>query len=233
MNFKDEIQSFFGISLTLRQENKFEEYYKFLIEYNEITNLTRITEKNEVYYKHFFDSLSILKFFDINQIETICDMGSGAGFPSIPLKILFPHLKITIIDSLNKRIKFLEQLCQKLGLEQVSLNHQRIEDYSSIHQNKFDLVTARALGNMQLIIELGLPMTKINGYFVAYKSAGYLEELEKSKSAITKLGSVIEDTFEFDLPNDLGTRVLIKLKKLKHVMGYPRTFAQIKSKPLK
>jgi 16S rRNA (guanine527-N7)-methyltransferase len=233
MNFKEDINQFFGIEINSHQLSQFEAYYQFLIEYNEITNLTRIVEKKDVYYKHFYDSLSILKVIDFNQIKTICDMGSGAGFPSIPLKIIFPHLKVIIIDSLNKRINFLVELCKRLSLDHVELFHDRVEDYAKSHQNCYDIVTARALGNMRIISEMGIPMTKENGCFVAYKSLEYKEELTEAKSTIQFLGGSIKDIFEMDLPYDLGFRVLIKIKKEKHIIGYPRTYAQMLKKPLK
>jgi len=233
MNFKEDIYQYFGFELSLNQIKQFEDYYRFLIEYNEITNLTRIVEKKDVYYKHFYDSLTVLNIIDFKNINTICDMGSGAGFPSIPLKILFPHLKITIIDSLNKRINFLIDLCKRLSLESVELIHGRVEEYAKFHQNYFDIVTARALGKLVLISEMGLPMTKINGWFISYKSIEYQEELKEARLPIKNLGGSIVDIYEMNLPYDFGYRVLIKVKKDKHIEGFPRAYAQMLKKPLK
>jgi 16S rRNA (guanine527-N7)-methyltransferase len=232
MEFKEHVKQIFKIELTSDQENQFKFYYDYLIEYNKIINLTRIVEKNEVYYKHFFDSLTLINAIEFNKIETICDMGSGAGFPSIPLKILFPHLKITIIDSLNKRIIFLKNLVEKLKLENVNLIHDRIEEYSRVNQNKFDLTTARALGNMSLITEMAIPMTKVEGLFIAMKAANYENELNQARNLIKKLGSVIININNFDLPDNYGTRTHIVLKKEKYVGGYPRSFTQMTNNPL-
>jgi 16S rRNA (guanine527-N7)-methyltransferase len=232
MEFKEHVKQIFKIELTSDQENQFKFYYDYLIEYNKIINLTRIVEKNEVYYKHFFDSLTLINAIEFNKIETICDMGSGAGFPSIPLKILFPHLKITIIDSLNKRIIFLKNLVEKLNLENIDLIHDRIEEYSRVNQNKFDLTTARALGNMSLITEMAIPMTKVDGHFIAMKAANYENELNQARNLIKKLGSVITSINNFDLPDNYGTRTHIVLKKEKYVSGYPRSFTQMTNNPL-
>jgi 16S rRNA (guanine527-N7)-methyltransferase len=230
--FKDDVMNEFGISLTAEQEVLFNLYFHELIDYNSHTNLTRITDENEVYYKHFFDSLTLIKVIDLNKVESICDMGAGAGFPSMPLKILFPHLKITIIDSLKKRINFLDILMNKLSFKEVTLVHDRIEIYAQSHKEKFDIVTARALGNMQLILELGVPMTKVNGYFVAYKSSQYHEELENSKQALKILNASVEEINAFSLPRNYGERTLIKIKKNAKTMGYPRSYAVMIKKPL-
>jgi 16S rRNA (guanine527-N7)-methyltransferase len=232
MEFSKDIKEILNIDLSSDQENQFKIYYDYLIEYNKITNLTRIVEKNEVYYKHFFDSLTLTNSVDLSIIESVCDMGSGAGFPSIPLKIVFPHLKITIIDSLNKRIIFLKNLVEKLNLKNVELIHDRIENYSKKNQNKFDLTTARALGNMSLITEMAIPMTKVEGYFIAMKASNYESELDQSKDIIKKIGSVIKCINNFDLPNNYGTRTHIVLKKEKYVGGYPRSYAQMTNNPL-
>jgi len=231
MNFKENLKSL-KIELTEEQLRLFEVYYSFLLEYNQITNLTRITDHEEVFYKHFYDSLTLADTIDIDKTSSICDMGSGAGFPSLPLKIIFPHLNVTIVDSLNKRIKFLEQLIEKLNIKNVTLVHDRVETYAIQHQNAFDLVTARALGNMSLISEMGIPMTKKNGYFVAYKAVRYEEEIKESEHALKVLGSEVENIKHFDLPKSFGSRVLIVIKKNKSILGYPRSFAIMTKNPL-
>jgi 16S rRNA (guanine527-N7)-methyltransferase len=174
----------------------------------------------------------MLRVIDIAGIESMCDMGAGAGFPSIPIKILFPHVNVTIIDSLNKRIKFLEILKEKLELTDVYLVHDRIENFAIKNQNKFDIVTARALGALPLICELGIPMLKVHGHFIAYKSSAYIDELNSCTNALKILGSSISQIEEFSLPMQFGDRTLVKIIKKKQTNGYPRSFATILKKPL-
>jgi len=232
MNFKEDLLKELNVEISEEQSIQFELYYHFLIEYNRITNLTRITEKEEVYYKHFYDSLTLVKSIDFNQIESMCDMGSGAGFPSIPLKIIYPHLKITIVDSLNKRIIFLNQLVEKLKLAHIILIHDRVEVFAIKHQMKFDLVTARALGSLSLISEMGIPMIKIGGKFIALKGANYEKEYKESIKGIEYLGCKIDETKQYILPNQYGTRFHIVISKIKHIQGYPRQFSIMSKKPL-
>lgn len=232
MTFKEHIKDAIGIELSEVQENQFEQYFQFLVEYNRITNLTRIVEKEEVYYKHFYDSFLVATSIDMTSIASMCDMGSGAGFPSIPLKIIFPHLSITIVDSLNKRIVFLDKLVKLLSLDRISLVHDRVELYAIKHQSAFDVVTARALGDLSLITEMGLPMTKIGGWFIGLKGVNYESEFNQAKSGIARLGGTISFVHHKDIPRDFGHRVIIGIKKEKHVEGYPRTFAQMTQKPL-
>jgi len=232
MKFKDDLKKYLDIDLSDKQIDQFQTYYEFLIEYNKNINLTSITEMDEVYYKHFFDSLTALKYIDFNDINSLCDMGSGAGFPSLPLKIIYPHLEITIIDSLNKRLLFLERLIDKLKFDQVILIHDRIENYALNHQNHFDFVTARALGDLSLISEMGLPMTKIEGHFLAYKGQNIEEELGKAISGIQKLGGKIETLYSFELPYEYGGRSLVYITKIKEVKNFPRNFQLMKNKPL-
>lgn len=230
--FKEDVKKYLNIELNDTQISQFDVYYTYLITYNQTINLTRITEEHEVYYKHFFDSLSLVKSIDFNYIKTICDMGSGAGFPSIPLKIVFPHLEVTIIDALNKRIVFLNQLIEKLNISDVTLIHDRIEHFALAHQESFDFVTARALGHLSLISEMGIPMAKVNGYFMGLKAQNYEEELKESEQAIKKLGGNIKHIETFDLPYQYGHRVHINIEKIKHVKGFPRSYAHMIKKPL-
>ncbi|MDI6453667.1 16S rRNA (guanine(527)-N(7))-methyltransferase RsmG [Peloplasma aerotolerans] len=232
MSVKEDLLRNLKISLDEKQEEQFEKYYAFLIEYNKKINLTRITEKKEVYYKHFYDSLTIVQTVDMANINSICDMGSGAGFPSIPLKIIYPDLDVTIIDSLNKRITFLNELTNLLEISNVHLIHDRIETFAIKHQKKYDLVIARALGNMQLITEMGLPMTKPGGYLVAYKALNYDLELSQASACINKLGGKISDVRTFELPQEFGHRVHVVVNKVKHVDGYPRSFVKMTKNPL-
>lgn len=232
MNFKRDVEVLLGQSLSQEQIVQFEVYYQFLIEYNQITNLTRITEKNEVYYKHFFDSLSLINICDFNRVFSLCDMGAGAGFPSLPLKILYPHLEVTIVDSLGKRITFLTKLIKILNMQQVNLVHDRVEVFAKSHQQIFDVVTARALGHLSMICEMGLPMVKQNGYFLAPKGVNYEVEIEEAKKSIIRLGGSIMQIKAFDLPHEYGHRANILIQKNKHIQGYPRSYALMSSKPL-
>lgn len=232
MTFKEDVKKYLNIELSDFQISQFDVYYTYLITYNKTTNLTRITDEHEVYYKHFFDSLSLVKTLDFRHIESICDMGSGAGFPSIPLKIVYPHLKITIIDSLNKRIIFLNQLIEKLNISDITPIHDRIEHFALTHQETFDFVTARALGHLSLISEMGIPMTKVGGHFMGLKAQNYEEEFNSSKHAIKMLGGVLKQIETFDLPYQYGHRVHINIEKIKHVKGFPRNYAQMIKKPL-
>lgn len=182
-----------GITLSAEQMQQFADYYQLLVETNEHVNLTRITEKDEVYLKHFYDSIT--GAFAEPRLEseelTLCDIGAGAGFPSLPLKIAFPQLKVTIVDSLNKRIAFLEALVAKLGLTDVTLIHDRAETFSaknSPYREKFDIVTARAVARLSVLSELCLPAAKVGGEFIAYKASAAPEELQQGGAAIKRLG---------------------------------------------
>lgn len=232
MNFRQDLLEILDVEITDEQLQTLNVYYQYLIEYNKTTNLTRITETDEVYYKHFYDSLTLAKTIDMKKIQTVCDMGSGAGFPSLPLKIIFPHLKITIVDSLNKRIIFLEKLVDKIGLTNVDLIHDRVEHYAKAYQAAFDLVTARALGSMSLISEMGIPMTKIGGYFIGLKGINYENEMIEAGHGIELLGGKISEIIKHELPHQYGTRFHIVIKKIKHVSGYPRQYAVMMKKAL-
>ena len=216
-----------NIELSDKQYNQFELYYETLIEWNNRINLTAITNKEDVFIKHFYDSICLVKSIDFNN-QTLLDVGSGAGFPSIPLKILFPDIKITIIDALNKRIKFLELLCDKLNIE-VELIHGRAEEYSRKHC--FDLTTARAVANLTMLSELCIPFVKIDGLFLAMKGHKSKEEIENSEKSIELLGGkIIEDLSYIIMDQE---RHIIKVEKIsKTPKMYPRKFNQIKSNPL-
>ena len=200
--------------------------------YNEHTNLTRITNRDDVDIKHFYDSLALAKTLDLSQVKTLYDMGSGAGFPSIPLKLIYPHLEITIIDSLGKRIAFLKQLIETLDLKDIHLVYDRIETHAKSHQQACDVVIARALGRLPMILEMGIPMLKVDGRFVAYKGHHYKEELNESQQAMKRLETTLEHIVSYDLPKDMGHHVHLVFVKKQHVSGYPRQFAVMKKKPL-
>lgn len=220
-----------NINLTDKQLNDLDTYYKMLIDYNNHTNLTRITEENEVYLKHFYDSLTLVKIVNLDN-QSLLDVGTGAGFPGLVLKIVFPNLKVTLVDSLNKRIIFLNSVIEKLKLENIVAIHARAEEYAKENKEKYDIVTSRAVANLNMLSELCIPFVKIGGYFIPMKAEAE-EELNFSKKAIETLGGVIKDIIIFKLPYEKGTRTLIKIeKKVKTNVKFPRKFSEIKKKPL-
>lgn len=233
MNKKEFIEALkeLDIVLTEKQLNDLDTYYKMIIDYNSHTNLTRITDENDVYLKHFYDSITLAKSVKLDS-QSLLDVGTGAGFPGLVLKIVFPNLKVTLVDSLNKRIIFLKSVIEKLGLKNIEAIHSRAEDFAISNRESFDIVTSRAVANLSILSELCLPLVKVGGSFIAMK-ADAKEELEKASLAIKTLGGVIKDTIIFDLPNDGGTRNLIKVeKKDKTNVKYPRKFNEIKKNPL-
>lgn len=223
----------YHITLTEKQLQQFETYFTMLVEWNEKMNLTNITEKEDVYLKHFYDSLT-LAFYHKLENQSICDIGAGAGFPSIPLKIVFPDIKVTIVDSLNKRITFLNALFEALELDGVKAVSARAEEYAATHRESYDIVTARAVARFEILDELCLPLVKPNGYFIALKGASGKEEYDAAKSGITKLGGKLESMHEFTLPNHDDKRMNYYIKKVNKTPNkYPRAFAKIKKSPLK
>ncbi len=221
-----------GITLSESQQAKLHAYYEFLKKENEVMNLTAITDLEGVYYKHFYDSLTLAKAIDLNEVTTLLDIGSGAGFPGIVLKIVYPHLKLTIVDSLNKRILFLGRLLKALEIEGVELVCDRAELYATRKRNYFDLVTARAVAPIEVLDELALPLVKVGGYLIAMKAQHFQTELERANKGIQILGGKVESIISLELPNQLGERHLLKIKKVKENNAYPRAFKDIKSKPL-
>lgn len=219
--FIEEIEKL-GIHITENQLNQLEKFYELLISWNEKINLTRITEKEDVYLKHFYDSLTLIKTIDLTQDLSLCDVGTGAGFPGVVLKIVFPNLKITLIDSLQKRINYLNEVIKELNLQNIEAIHTRAEDYARKNRETYDIVTARAVANLKIISELCIPMIKENGYFIAMK-ANATEEIAASKTMIIELGAKLENTIEFILPIENSNRTLIKIKKIKKTNSkYPR-----------
>ena len=217
-----------GINLTEEQLNKLEKFYELLISWNEKMNLTRITEKEEVYLKHFYDSLTLSKVIDLTKDLTLCDVGSGAGFPGIVLKIAFPNLKIKLIDSLQKRVNYLNEIIKDLELTDIEAIHTRAEDYAKNHREEYNIVTARAVANLRVLSELCIPMVKVNGYFIAMKSS-IEEEKEESKEILKKLNSNIEHIETFYLPIENSLRNIVKIKKLdKTNPVYPRRIEKMK-----
>lgn len=227
-----------GIALSVTQMEQFADYYHLLVQTNEHVNLTRITEKNEVYLKHFYDSITGV-FAEPrlqNETLTLCDIGAGAGFPSLPLKIAFPQLKVTIVDSLNKRIAFLNDLVAKLGLENVTLIHDRAETFSakqSPYREKFDVVTARAVARLAVLSELCLPAVKVGGEFIAYKASAAPEELQQGGTAIKKLGGKVQKTVTLTLPGTDDERNIIVIDKVQSTPNkYPRRPGLPSKKPI-
>ena len=218
-----------GIELTSQQLEKLNQFYELLILWNQKMNLTRIIEKEDVYLKHFYDSLTLSKVIDLNQDLTICDVGSGAGFPGIVLKICFPNLKITLLDSLQKRVNYLNEIIKELDLKNIEAIHTRAEDYAKQNREKFDIVTARAVANLKILSELCIPMVKVNGLFIAMK-ANIEEEIENSTEILNKLDSKIERIETFYLPIENSIRNIILIEKLKPTNTlYPRRIEKIKT----
>ena len=225
----------FGIDLSEEQKWQLHRYYELLVEWNEKMNLTGITEVNEVYLKHFYDSLiGFLMFEEIGNCRTLCDVGSGAGFAALPVKIVFPHLKMDLVDSLGKRVNFLNHVINETKLKDIQAYHSRAEEYAGRHRESFDIVTARAVARLNILSELCVPLVKEEGYFIALKGQTGEDELIESKRALETLGVQIIDVKQIELPEEAGSRTNIYTKKHKKTPNkYPRAYGQIKNKPLK
>lgn len=214
-----------GISLDEEKKQQFIKFYELLTEWNKVMNLTGITEFEEVLQKHFIDSLAIQKVTDMGETDTVIDVGTGAGFPGIPLKIAFPHLKITLLDSLQKRIRFLDEVVQTLNLKGVTTIHGRAEEYArrKEHREKYQICVSRAVANLSSLAEYCLPFVKKGGYFISYKSGNIEEELSRSENAVKILGGEIENTVYFQLPGSDIERSFVLIKKKENTPGkYPR-----------
>lgn len=224
-----------GITLTDKQKKQFETYFRLLVEWNEKINLTAITDKEEVYLKHFYDSIApILQGYIDNSPLSILDIGAGAGFPSIPMKILYPEIDITIIDSLNKRINFLNILANELELSGVHFFHGRAEDFGQdkVFRAKFDIVTARAVARMQVLAELTIPFLKVNGRLIALKAAAAEEELISAEKALKTLFSQVTVNKNYKLPKGDDRNITIVSKKKETPNKYPRKAGTPNKKPL-
>lgn len=228
--FIEEVKNL-GIEVTDEKIVQLEKYYELLIEYNKVMNLTGIVDKEEVYLKHFYDSLTIAKIIDLNKENNLCDLGSGAGFPGIVLKIFYPELNIVLIDSLNRRIIFLNKIIEELDLKNIVAIHTRIEDYAKNNKEKFDIVTARAVAPLNILLELGINLVKVGKYFIAMK--GNIQNEPNFKNAIETLNCNLDNTIEFKLPIENSNRSLIKIRKAKSTNKlFPRKYSDIKKKPL-
>ena len=226
-----------NFKLNENQINQFNQYFTSLIETNKKVNLTRITEKDDVYLKHFFDSITPLFTFGeiFTKSRTLCDVGAGAGFPSIPLKIMVPELRVTIVDSLGKRLNFLQELVTQLDLKNVALVHGRAEDVGQNKQyrEQFDIVTARAVANMAVLSEYCLPLVKKNGNFIALKGPKAEDELKSSQKALKTLGGKTTAVKELQLPHSSEDRTLILVKKVQATpKKYPRQAGTPHRKPI-
>lgn len=214
-----------NIELSELQKQQFIDYYELLVEWNSFMNLTTITEFDDVIKKHFVDSISLIKAIDLSESKSLIDIGTGAGFPGIPLKIVFPNLKITLLDSLNKRVKFLNEVISKLGLTDITALHGRAEDFAKpdLLREKFDLCVSRAVANLSTLCEYCLPYVKVGGYFISYKSEKIVEEMATAKHAIFLLGGELKEQVDFNLPNsDIYRNMIVISKKQLTAKKYPR-----------
>lgn len=223
------------LELTDTQFEQFDKYYELLIEKNKVMNLTAITEYEEVIKKHFIDSLSIIKIFKTSDKISVLDMGTGAGFPGIPLKIVYPNYNITLLDSLNKRVNFLNEVITELKLDDICAVHARAEDYvkNSNIRESYDLVVSRAVAKLASLSEYCLPYVKLNGIFISYKACNIEEELSESMKAISVLGGKAVSEKSFYLPNSDIQRTLIMIKKTKQTpKQYPRSAGKPTKEPI-
>lgn len=220
------------IALNEQQLAQLERYYELLVEWNEKMNLTGITERDAVYEKHFFDSISLAFFVDMKEKRNLADIGSGAGFPSLPLKIVFPHLQVLIVDSLNKRIGFLKHVVEELGLEQVEAVHGRAEDVARMAQYRdaYELVTARAVARLAVLNEFCLPFVKPGGLFAGMKGASLAEELQEADYSLKELKGRVSKQFELRLPNEQSERHIVCIEKL---AATPKKYPRKAGTPLK
>ena len=243
--FEKDLQNL-GISLTEKQIEQFLTYYEMLVEWNEVMNLTAITEYDEVMKKHFIDSISLIKAYDVSKKVTVIDVGTGAGFPGLALKIAYPELQVTLLDSLNKRIQFLNAVIEKLGLKGVNTIHGRAEDFSkpvsggkgagkakdsdTFLREKYDLCVSRAVANLSTLSEYCLPFVKVGGQFISYKSEKITEEMAAAENAIRLLGGKVKNQIEFKLPDSDIYRNLFVIEKVKDT---PKKFPRKAGLPAK
>ena len=227
--FKTEVKKL-GIEVTDEEISKLEKYADLLKEWNEKINLTAITEKEQVFLKHFYDSLTLVKIINLDKVDNLCDLGTGAGFPGLVLKIFFPQLKLTLVDALNKRINFLDVVVKELSLENITLVHARAEEYGRNHRECFDMVTARALSSFPILLEYSASLLKVHGHLIAMRG---LDDSSDGIDALKVLNLKINNVLEFKLPFEESNRTLVDVIKVdKTLQKYPRRYAEIKKKTL-
>ena len=227
--FKIEVKKL-GIEVTDEEISKLEKYADLLKEWNEKINLTAITEKEQVFLKHFYDSLTLVKIINLDKVDNLCDLGTGAGFPGIVLKIFFPQLKLTLVDALKKRINFLDVVVKELSLENVTLVHARAEEYGKDHRECFDVITARALSSFPILLEYSASLLKVHGHLIAMRG---LDDSSDGINALKVLNLKINNVLEFKLPFEESNRTLVDVIKVdKTPQKYPRRYAEIKKKTL-
>jgi len=229
--FNQTLEKYSIIKLSELQKEQFQLYYETLIEFNKHTNLTSIIEVEDFIIKHIIDSVWILNNVSLKKHTKVIDIGTGPGFPGIPLKIMNPEMELTLIDSNGKKIKFLKEIKEKLDID-VEIIYDRAEEFSKNNLKTYDVVVSRAVAQLSELIEIVIPMLKEQGIFYAYKGANVKEELLGANRALKILHSKVVDVFNFTLPNEKGNRSIIQIKKNKHIEGYPRTYQQIKKKGL-
>ena len=220
-----------NLTLTAEQLNQFEKYYEILVIENEKYNLTAITKKEDVYLKHFYDSLTLTKIIDLNN-QSLCDIGTGAGFPGIVLKIVYPTLKVTLLDATEKKCKFIQKVIDNLRLKDIEVINERAEIFSKVNREKYDIVTSRAVAPLKHLLEYSVPLVKINGYYIAMKGE-ITKEIENIDIYYKKLDIIKDKILTFQLPFEKSTRTLIRYQKLKETnQKYPRKYKEIKNKKL-
>lgn len=231
----EKLSSDIGYHILDQQMNQFNDFYEMLVEKNKVMNLTAITEYDEVVLKHFIDSIVIYKRISEDNVESIMDVGTGAGFPGIPLKILFPEIRLTLLDSLNKRILFLNEVIHNLGLENIECIHGRAEDIGHLpeYREQYDLTVSRAVANLSSLSEYCIPFVRVGGKFISYKSGNIDDELNDAKTAIHLLGSGIEDVEKYTLPDSDMQRSIVVIRKEKKLNNkYPRKAGMPAKQPL-
>lgn len=220
-----------NITLTAKQLDQLEKYYEILVIENEKYNLTAITKKEDVYLKHFYDSLTLTKIIALNN-QSLCDIGTGAGFPGIVLKIVYPTLKVTLLDSTEKKCKFLQKVIDNLRLKDIEVINERAEIFSKVNREKYDIVTSRAVAPLKHLLEYSVPLVKINGYYIAMKGE-ITKEIENIDIYYKKLDIIKDKILTFHLPFEKSTRTLIRYQKVKETnQKYPRKYKEIKNKSL-
>ena len=219
------------VGISADKLSKLEEYYHLLVEENKKYNLTAITEKKDVYLKHFYDSLTLVKIINLNN-QYLLDIGTGAGFPGLVLKIVFPELKIDLLDSTNKRCQFLQMVIDKLELKNINVINARAEEYAKDNREKYDIVTSRAVAPLKHLLEYSIPLLKINGEFISLKS-NIEDELKNIDNYYKKLYLNNQEIIKFELPYEFSLRTLYKVTKQKTTpLIYPRLYSQIKKKDI-